>query len=78
MSAFNWQVLRKKRDQYLKDTDFYMLADVPLDTSTRSKYKEYRQYLRHLPKMYSDESIKAAKVLNYEEWKAWKNSKGEY
>lgn len=63
-----WTLLRAKRNQLLEQTDKFMLSDFPLDTSQRTKYKEYRQYLRNLPKMYNDESIKVAKVKNFEQW----------
>lgn len=72
-----WYRLRMKRDQYLTETDKYMIADFPIVTQERVKYKDYRHYLRNLPKMFDEETIKTAKVKNFKEWLAWKQG-GEY
>ena len=38
--------LRAIRNQYLADTDKYMIADFPITNEERERYKDYRQYLR--------------------------------
>lgn len=73
-----WHLLRTIRNKYLSETDKFMLADFPIDTKTRAHYREYRQYLRDLPKMYTENAIHTQKVKNFQEWKDWKNSHGEY
>lgn len=72
-----WYKLRKVRDQYLADTDKYMISDFPIDTKTRGQYREYRVYLRSLPKMYSEESVKSAKVKTFQDWLEFKRN-GDY
>ena len=67
-----WKLLRAKRNAYLKETDYLMLGDVPIDTTLRAKYKEYRQYLRNLPKMYNDDNISTAKVKTFKEWQEFR------
>lgn len=63
-----WYLLRAKRDKLLLETDKYMLSDFPIDTKTRGLYKDYRNYLRGLPKMFSEETIKTAKVKSFLQW----------
>ena len=41
---------RLTRNQYLQETDKYMLMDYPITEEERTKYKEYRTYLRDLTK----------------------------
>ena len=41
------RVMRRQRDQLLKETDVYMVADHP--TSKLAKWKTYRQELRDMP-----------------------------
>jgi len=41
------QQVRYVRNQYLQDTDKYMLPDFPIDYVLKDKYKYYRQYLRN-------------------------------
>ena len=38
---------RKIRNQYLQDSDKYMLIDFPITASERNKWQEYRIYLRN-------------------------------
>jgi hypothetical protein len=63
-----WYLLRAKRDKLLQETDKYMLPDFPIETKTRALYRDYRKYLRDLPKLFSEENIKTAKVKNFKEW----------
>ena len=45
---------RALRNQYLQDSDKYMLSDFPISSSERNKWKEYRVYLRDF---FNDEII---------------------
>ena len=72
-----WHIFRTTRNSYLAETDKYMLADYPISTTIRGKYREYRQYLRDCPKMFSDSSIFQAKVKTFEEWLEWRRN-GDY
>ena len=38
--------VRAVRNQYLKQTDKYMIADYPITSTQKTKYKQYRVYLR--------------------------------
>lgn len=74
MKIDGWYRLREKRDSILKETDKTQLADFPIDTKLRGLYREYRVYLRDLPKLFNEETVKTAKVKNFEEWLEWKKS----
>lgn len=43
------EMIRKKRDALLEQTDWTQVLDAPIDTSTRNAYRKYRQMLRDLP-----------------------------
>lgn len=58
---------RSIRNQFLADTDKYMLDDFPLTNDEQLQVKRYRQYLRDLP---LDESFPEVDVLTYENWSA--------
>lgn len=64
-------MFRVNRDKILAATDKFMLPDFPIDTKLRSKYKDYRQYLRQCPALFSDETIKSAKIKSFVEWCEW-------
>ena len=38
--------VRAVRNQYLEQTDKYMIADYPITSTQKTKYKQYRVYLR--------------------------------
>ena len=38
--------VRAVRNQYLKQTDEFMIVDYPITSTQKSKYKRYRTYLR--------------------------------
>ena len=38
--------VRAVRNQYLADSDLYMIVDFPITEEQRNQYKAYRQYLR--------------------------------
>ena len=41
--------VRSVRNQYLEQTDKFMIVDYPITSSQKSKYKQYRAYLRDYP-----------------------------
>lgn len=41
--------VRSVRNQYLKQTDKYMITDYPITSTQKTKYKQYRAYLRDYP-----------------------------
>lgn len=41
--------VRAVRNQYLEQTDKYMIADYPIADEERELYKQYREYLRNYP-----------------------------
>ena len=43
------QEVRAVRNQYLEQTDKYMIADYPITDEERELYKQYRTYLRTYP-----------------------------
>ena len=60
------QEVRAVRNQYLADTDKYMIVDFPISDEEREEYKSYRQYLRDYtsqPEWFEKE------VLLFEKWK---------
>lgn len=42
--------IRFVRNQYLADTDKFMIADFPITEKERTQYRDYRQYLRDYTK----------------------------
>ena len=38
--------VRQVRNQYLKQTDEFMIVDYPITSTQKAKYKQYRAYLR--------------------------------
>jgi hypothetical protein len=61
--------LRENRNEALKNTDWTMLADAPIEMKERLEYRKYRQYLRDLPASYKSETIQNYKILTFSEWK---------
>lgn len=47
--SYYMSLLREKRNQLLKDSDFSQLADAPLSTEQKSNWSVYRSELRDLP-----------------------------
>ena len=60
------QEVRAVRNQYLADTDKYMIADFPISDEEREKYKAYRTYLRDFTK---EPDWFEKNPLNFDEWK---------
>lgn len=59
--------VRSVRNQYLEQTDKYMIADYPITDEERELYKQYRTYLRTYPEC---QDWYKANPKTYEEWKS--------
>ena len=59
--------VRSVRNQYLEQTDKYMIADYPITDEERELYKQYREYLRTYPEC---QDWYKANPKTYEEWKS--------
>ena len=49
-----WIVVREKRNQLLRDTDYTQLEDVSLSYADKDKYKQYRKALREITETFSN------------------------
>ena len=62
----NFKILRKKRNELLKECDYLAIPDYPhKNPEIRTAWKIYRQQLRDLPS--NNESIKDMKLDEYDE-----------
>ena len=59
--------VRAVRNQYLEQTDKYMITDYPITDEERELYKQYREYLRTYPEC---QDWYKANPKTYEEWYA--------
>ena len=59
--------VRAVRNQYLEQTDKYMIADYPITDDERELYRQYRTYLRTYPEC---RDWYKANPKTYEEWHA--------
>lgn len=59
--------VRAVRNQYLKQTDKYMIVDYPITDEERELYKQYREYLRTYPEC---QDWYKANPKTYDEWYA--------
>ena len=57
--------VRAVRNQYLEQTDKYMIADYPISDDERELYKQYRTYLRDYT---LSENWQESNPLKFEEW----------
>ena len=57
--------IRLIRNQYLSDTDKFMIADFPISKEEKANYKSYRQYLRDYTEK---ESWWESNPKTFEEW----------
>ena len=57
--------VRSVRNQYLEQTDKYMIADYPITDDERELYKQYRTYLRDYT---LSENWWESNPLKFEEW----------
>jgi hypothetical protein len=49
-----WKIIREKRDQLLKDSDWTQITDYPFEIPNVEQWTEYRQTLRDLPETESN------------------------
>ena len=59
--------VRSVRNQYLEQTDKYMIADYPITDDERELYKQYRTYLRDYT---LSENWWEHSSMTFEEWKS--------
>lgn len=59
--------VRAVRNQYLEQTDKFLIADYPITDEERELYKQYRVYLRTYPEC---QDWYKANPKTYEEWKS--------
>ena len=60
-------LIRAVRNQYLEQTDKYMITDYPITDDERELYKQYRTYLRDYT---LSENWWEHSPLKFEEWKS--------
>ena len=58
--------VRAVRNQYLSETDKYMISDFPVSKTEKADYKSYRQYLRDYTEQ---EEWWTTEPLTFEVWK---------
>ena len=58
--------VRAVRNQYLEQTDKFMIVDYPITSTQKSKYKQYRAYLRDYPD--SSEDWFEHEPMSFSEW----------
>ena len=58
--------VRAVRNLYLEQTDKYMIADYPITSTQKTKYKPYRVYLRDYPD--SSEDWFEHEPMSFDEW----------
>lgn len=49
-----WGVVRAKRDSLLQETDYLMMSDYPINSTSKNSFESYRQELRDLPSKFTD------------------------
>ena len=47
-----WRKIREERNQLLGESDYMILADVPVDETQKQEWTTYRQALRDIPQNY--------------------------
>ena len=58
--------VRAVRNQYLEQTDKFLLVDYPITSTQKTKYKQYRAYLRDYPD--SSEDWCKREPVSFAEW----------
>ena len=51
-SCQRWKIIRNERDKLLKESDYMILADAPVDETQKQEWTTYRQVLRDIPQDY--------------------------
>ena len=59
--------VRSVRNQYLEQTDKFMIADYPITDDERELYRQYREYLRTYPEF---QDWYKANPKTFDEWKS--------
>ncbi|HCE1515538.1 TPA: phage tail assembly chaperone [Vibrio parahaemolyticus] len=54
LSSQRWSQVREQRDKLLRETDWALTIDSPVDAETIEALKIYRQSLRNIPQDYTD------------------------
>ena len=49
-----WKIIRAERDKLLKESDYLILADAPVDETQKQEWTTYRQSLRDIPQTFSN------------------------
>ena len=49
-----WVKVRKERNQLLKDSDYIMVSDAPVNETQKQEWTTYRQSLRDIPQTFSN------------------------
>lgn len=57
--------VRTRRDELLRQTDKFMIADYPITETLRDQYKNYRAYLRDIP---DRSDFPNCTVFDFETW----------
>lgn len=68
-----FEKLRSDRNRILEETDKTQIADFPLTSKEKSKWRNYRQYLRDLPRNYNKTTIFKYKIMTFKEFLQWKD-----
>ena len=58
--------VRAVRNQYLEQTDKFLLSDYPITSTQKTKYKQYRAYLRDYPD--SSEDWFKHEPMSFDDW----------
>ena len=58
--------VRAVRNQYLEQTDKFMITDYPITSTQKTKYKQYRSYLRNYPD--SSEDWFEHEPMSFDDW----------
>ena len=58
--------VRSVRNQYLEQTDKFMIVDYPITSTQKTKYKQYRVYLRNYPD--SSEDWFEHEPMSFDDW----------
>ena len=51
-SCQRWKIIRNERDKLLKESDYLILADAPVNETQKQEWTTYRQALRDIPQDY--------------------------
>ena len=49
-----WKIIRAERDKLLRESDYLILADAPVDETQKQEWTTYRQSLRDIPQTFSN------------------------